>query len=64
MLSVAAEGFHSCPMEGFDEKRVKRALNLPKGAEINMIVSVGLGTQEGIWGPRYRVPYEEVVFKK
>ena len=64
MLSVAAEGFHSCPMEGFDEKRVKRALNLPKGAEINMIVSVGLGTQEGIWGPRYRVPYNEVVFKK
>jgi len=64
MLSVAAEGFHSCPMEGFDEKRVKRALNLPRGAEINMIVSVGLGTQAGIWGPRNRVPYNEVVFKK
>ncbi len=64
MLSVAAEGFHSCPMEGFDEKRVKRALNLPRGAEINMIVSVGLGTQAGIWGPRNRVPYNKVVFKK
>jgi nitroreductase len=64
MLSVAAEGFHSCPMEGFDEKRVKRALNLPRGAEINMIVSVGLGTEAGIWGPRHRVPYNEVVFKK
>jgi hypothetical protein len=51
-------------MEGFDEKRVKRALNLPRGAEINMIVSVGLGTQAGIWGPRNRVPYNEVVFKK
>jgi len=64
MLSVAAEGFHSCPMEGFDEKRVKRALNLPRGAEINMIVSVGLGTEAGIWGPRHRVPFNEVVFKK
>lgn len=63
MLSIAAEGFHSCPMEGFDEKRVKRALNLPRGAEINMIISVGLGTEEGIWGDRFRVPYEEVVFK-
>ena len=62
MLSIAAEGFHSCPMEGFDEKRVKKFLSLPKGAEINMIISVGLGTEAGIWGKRYRVPYDEVVF--
>jgi nitroreductase len=62
MLSVAAEGFHSCPMEGFDEKRVKKFLGLPHGAEINMIISVGLGTEAGIWGKRYRVPYDEVVF--
>lgn len=61
MLSVAAEGFHTCPMEGFDEKRVKRALNLPRGAEINMIVAVGKGTAEGVWGPRFRVPNEEVI---
>jgi nitroreductase len=64
MLSIAAEGFHSCPMEGFDKRRVKRALNLPWGAEVNMIISVGKGTEEGIWGPRFRVPYDEVVFVK
>ena len=63
MLSVSAEGFHSCPMEGFDKRRVKKMLKLPYGAEINMIVSVGKGTEKGVWGPRYRVPYEEVVFK-
>jgi nitroreductase len=62
MLSIAAEGFHSCPMEGFDEKRVKKFLGLPKGAEINMIISVGQGTEAGIWGKRYRLTYEEVVF--
>jgi nitroreductase len=62
MLSIAAEGFESCPMEGFDAKRVKQALNLPCGAEINMIIGVGKGTQEGIWGPRNRVPYDQVVF--
>jgi nitroreductase len=61
MLSIAAEGFHTCPMEGFDEKRVKKALNLPRGAEINMIISIGKGTEEGIWGPRFRVPNEEVI---
>jgi nitroreductase len=62
MLSIAAEGFESCPMEGFDAKRVKKALNLPSGAEINMIISVGKATSEGVWGPRNRVPYNEVVF--
>jgi nitroreductase len=62
MLSIAAEGFESCPMEGFDAKRVKKALDLPSGAEINMIITVGKATQEGIWGPRNRVPYNEVVF--
>jgi nitroreductase len=64
MLSIAAEGFESCPMEGFDSKLVKKALNLPSGAEINMIVAVGKGTPEGTWGPRNRVPYDEVVFIK
>jgi hypothetical protein len=39
-------------------------LNLPSGAEINMIIAVGKGTAEGTWGPRNRVPYEEVVFIK
>ena len=64
MLSIAAEGFDSCPMEGFDQRRVKKNLNLPKGAEINMIISVGKGLSEGIWGERLRLPFEEVVFVK
>jgi hypothetical protein len=51
-------------MEGFDAVRVKKALDLPKMAEINMIISVGKGTEAGIWGKRERVPYEEVVIIK
>jgi nitroreductase len=62
MLSIAAEGFDSCPMEGFDQVRVKKELGLPAGAEVNMVVSVGMGTAKGIWGPRLRLPYDEVVF--
>ncbi len=63
MLSITAEGYDTCPMEGFDQIRVKKALNLPSSAEINMIIAVGKGTSDGIYGERYRVPYEEVVFK-
>jgi nitroreductase len=51
-------------MEGFDAVRVKKELGLPKGAEINMIISVGKGTDEGVWGKRFRLPYEEVVFTR
>jgi nitroreductase len=61
MLSIAAEGYESCPMEGFDQVRARKALGLPRQAEIGMIVSVGKGTEKGIWGKRLRVPYDEVV---
>ncbi|MFN7012754.1 MAG: nitroreductase family protein [Bacteroidia bacterium] len=62
MLAIAAEDFDTCPMEGFDKVRVKRELNLPWNAEVNMIIAVGKGTDKGIWGKRFRVPYNEVVF--
>lgn len=62
MLSMKAEGYDSCPMEGFDSARVKKFLGLPAGAEVNMIIGVGTAKQEGIYGPRIRVKQEEVVF--
>jgi FkbM family methyltransferase len=49
-------------VEGFDAKRVKKHLNLPKDAEITMIVAVGKGTEKGIHSERMRVPLEEVIF--
>ena len=64
MIAMANEEYDTCPMEGFDSKRVKNILNLPSGAEINMIISCGKRKgNEGIWGDRYRVPFDEV-YKK
>jgi nitroreductase len=60
MLSMASEGYDTCPMEGSDTWRVKRILDLPYGAEINMIVSCGIRKQEGVYGERFRIPFEEV----
>ena len=60
MLSMAAEGYDTCPMEGSDTWRVKRLLGLPLRAEINMIVSCGIRKPEGVYGERFRVPFEEV----
>ncbi len=63
MLSMKSEGYDTCPMEGFDSVRVKKFLNLPRGAEICMIVSVGTAKPEGVYGKRVRIPREEVIFE-
>lgn len=63
-LTKKAEGYDTCPMEGMDSLRVKKLLNLPKGAEISMIIGCGKGLPEGIYGKRFRVPNDEVIFKR
>ncbi|MFD2566428.1 nitroreductase family protein [Pseudotenacibaculum haliotis] len=63
MISMAAEGYDTCPMEGSDTWRVKRVLGLPLGAEINMIISCGIRKPEGVYGDRFRIPFEEVYRK-
>jgi nitroreductase len=61
MLAVAAQGFDTCPMEGFDSSRVRRLLRLPCSARTVMVISVGERTERGIWGERFRIPRENVV---
>ena len=60
MISMAEIGYDTCPMEGSDTLRVKRILGIPRRAEINMIISCGLRDDKGIYGPRFRVPFETV----
>ncbi len=61
MIAMANEGYDTCPLEGFDSRRVKKLLGLPCGAEINMIISCGIRNgNKGIWGERFRVPFDEV----
>lgn len=60
MLSMAAEGYDTCPMEGIDSLRVKGILNLPNSSEINMVISCGIRKPEGIYGDRFRIPFSEV----
>jgi hypothetical protein len=38
-------------------------MNLPHGAEINMIITCGKRVPEGIYNERFRVPMNEVVFE-
>ena len=61
MIAMANESYDTCPVEGFDSKRVKKLLNLPSGAEINMIISCGIRDgNKGIYGDRFRVSFNQV----
>lgn len=60
MLGMAAEGYDTCPMEGTDTLRIKKILKLPLSSEINMVISCGIRKPEGVYGERFRIPFEEV----
>lgn len=60
MISMAAIGYDTCPMEGSDTARIKKILGLPFGAEVNMTIGCGIRDEKGIYGPRFRVPFTEV----
>ena len=63
MLAFRAEGFDSCPIEGFDPWRAKRLLGLPRGAEVCMFMAVGMRAEKGVWWERALLPRDWTVRK-
>ena len=61
MLALRAEGYDSCPMEGFDPWRAKALLGLPRGAEVNMFLAVGKRSEKGVWWDRVLMPRDWAV---
>jgi nitroreductase len=61
MLALRAEGYDSCPMEGFDPWRANALLGLPRGAEVNMFLAVGRRSDKGLWWDRTLMPREWTV---
>jgi len=61
MLALRAEGYDSCPMEGFDPWRARRLLKLSRGAEVNMFLAIGKRGPKAIWWERILVPRAWVV---
>jgi len=61
MLALRAEGYDTCPMEGFDPWRAKALLGLPRNAEVNMFLAVGRRSETGVWWDRVLMPRDWVV---
>lgn len=63
MLALRAHGYDSCPMEGFDEVRVKKTLGLGCGQSVVMILGCGRRAPGGIYGERIRSKDPRFVFR-
>lgn len=61
MLAMRAHGYDTCPMEGFDETRVRRLLKLPRGAIVTMIIGAGRRAPDGVYHPRIRFNRERFI---
>lgn len=61
MLALVAEGFDSCPMEGFDEKRIKKILNLNWQCKVVMIFGIGEAAENGVYSERFRIDDDLVI---
>lgn len=61
MLSASAAGLGTCPMEGFDESRVKKLLKIPSHMVVVMVIPVGYSAD----GPlkRTRIPLDKITHK-
>jgi nitroreductase len=59
MLAATAAGLGTCPMEGFDEARVKKLLRIPSYMVVVVVIPVGYSAD----GPqkRSRMPLEGIV---
>lgn len=60
MLAAKAQGYDSCPMDGFDFDAVGQLINKPEHYQIALIVAIGKGTSEPY--PRIgKLPFSDIV---
>lgn len=61
MLAFQSHGYATCPMEGFDEVRLRKVLDIPRQAIPIMLLAVGRQGEKGVYNPRLRFPLEQQV---
>ncbi|UXJ53552.1 nitroreductase family protein [Pseudomonas citronellolis] len=58
MLAFQSHGFSTCPMEGFDEVRLREVLPIPQQAIPIMVLAVGMAGEQAVNSPRLRFPLD------
>jgi nitroreductase len=62
MIAAEALGINTCPMEGFDDRRLSRYLGLSARChEIVMVIAIGKKAHSYVEPPQWRRPFEATV---
>ena len=61
MLAFQSHGYATCPMEGFDEVRLRKVLDIPRQAIPIMLLAVGRQGEKAVYNPRLRFPLDQHV---
>lgn len=61
LLAASARGLDTCPMEGFDPRRLGRILGLERGDVIVLVVALGRRRPDALIEPRWRRSFEAAV---
>lgn len=61
MLALRAHGFDSCPMEGFDDCRVRKLLKVPRKGLVVMVLAAGRRADNGVYNQQYRFDKRQLV---
>jgi nitroreductase len=61
MLAAKAAGLATVPMEGFDERRVKRVLGIPRSHSVPVLIPVGYAADENL--KKTRLPLQEMLHR-
>lgn len=59
LLGMSEEGYDTCPLEGYDSRRVARLLGLERGSELTMLIACGYRSTERPEGGRFRLPFAQ-----
>lgn len=62
MMSFSAYGYDTCPMEGFDSKRLSKYLKLGSKEEVCMVIAAGKRAENGVFAPRLRMDKKQFLF--
>jgi nitroreductase len=61
MLAASAAGLATLPMEGFDERRVRRVLGIPRSQIVPVVIVIGYAVEKDL--KRTRLPVERFVHR-
>lgn len=61
MLAASARGIDTCPMEGFNAKKLSGTLDLKRGDVIPIVIAVGRRRKDALLEPRWRRLFEAAV---